>query len=204
MDEIDQKNKEGTAETFNAFTNMPAQSDPLGHLHEELRTLNTKIDQLESNISKKDSIKQSVLKSFKEKLPFFDAQVQQTLQDQLPSILFKPTNKQFNAFNTLESHRRVTLQQELSKVIKTKQGVSVRNKDLRLVFKDKQHKSFKKLMLRGRKVNTSEKKVTDDEPLVKKLKFLIPTSSSIPSPTPFNSIMHELLQKPDATAMTIE
>ncbi|GJR09135.1 hypothetical protein Tco_0791787 [Tanacetum coccineum] len=27
--------------------------DPLGHLHEELRTLNTKVDQLESSISKK-------------------------------------------------------------------------------------------------------------------------------------------------------
>ncbi|GJS32402.1 hypothetical protein Tco_0530784, partial [Tanacetum coccineum] len=48
-------------------------------------------------------------------------------QNQLPSIL-KPINKQFNALNTLESHRFVTLQQELSKVIKTKLGVSIRNK----------------------------------------------------------------------------
>ncbi|GKC81590.1 hypothetical protein Tco_1137307 [Tanacetum coccineum] len=121
---------------------MPAQSDPLGHLHEELHILNTKVDQLKSSISKKvandiqssvpsiiadalkanlpglllealqntlpqmikDYIPQSVQESIKEKFPVFNAQVKQSLQDQLPSIL-KPMNKQFNAFNTLESRR---------------------------------------------------------------------------------------------------
>ncbi|GJR09136.1 hypothetical protein Tco_0791788 [Tanacetum coccineum] len=53
-------------------------------------------------------------------------------------------------------------------------------------------------------VNTLEKKVTDDEPLVKKLKFLLPTPSSILSPTPLNSILPVLVQKPDDTTMTIE
>nr|GEZ31949.1 hypothetical protein [Tanacetum cinerariifolium] len=93
---------EDIAKTFNASADMPAQSGPFGHLHEELRTLNTKVDQLDSNISKKvtatlkenfpgllskalkntlsriikDSIKQSVLESIEEKLPLFDAQVQ--------------------------------------------------------------------------------------------------------------------------------
>nr|GEV28397.1 uncharacterized mitochondrial protein AtMg00810-like [Tanacetum cinerariifolium] len=52
-DSTDDDSKEGTAKTFNASADMPAPSDPLGHLHEELRTLNTKFDQLESNISKK-------------------------------------------------------------------------------------------------------------------------------------------------------
>ncbi|GJT87737.1 hypothetical protein Tco_1069454 [Tanacetum coccineum] len=54
--------QEGTAETLNAFADMPAQSGPLGHLHEELCTLQTKVDQLESNISKKvaDDIQSSV------------------------------------------------------------------------------------------------------------------------------------------------
>ncbi|GJS04498.1 hypothetical protein Tco_0321006 [Tanacetum coccineum] len=140
--------------------------DPLGHLQEELRTLNTKIDQLESNISKKvtddiqssvpslvanalkahlldlisgalknilpqllkDSIHQSVQESIKEKFLLFDAQVQQTLQDQLPSIILMPMNKQFNAFNTLESRTFVTLQKELSKVIQNKMGVSIKRK----------------------------------------------------------------------------
>ncbi|GKC55088.1 hypothetical protein Tco_1077833 [Tanacetum coccineum] len=45
-------------------------------------------------------------------------------------------NREFNAFNTLESRRFVILQQELSKVIKTKLGVSVKNKDLRSMYKD--------------------------------------------------------------------
>nr|GFA11123.1 hypothetical protein [Tanacetum cinerariifolium] len=128
----------GTAENFNASADMPDQSDPLGHLHEELCTLNTKVDQLEFDISKKvikDSIKQSVLDSIEEKLHVFDAQVKQTLQDQRPNIL-KLMNKQFNAFNTMESRRFVTLQYELSKVIKTKLGVLVRNKDLKLMFRD--------------------------------------------------------------------
>ncbi|GJS23333.1 hypothetical protein Tco_0451965, partial [Tanacetum coccineum] len=51
--------------------------------------------------------------------------------------------------------------------------------------------------------NTSENIVSDDEPPVKKLKFLIPTPL-IPSPTPLNSIMPELTQKPDITKMTME
>nr|GFD19958.1 hypothetical protein [Tanacetum cinerariifolium] len=58
----DNLSKEGTAETLNASADMPAQSDPLGHLQKELRTLNTKVDQLESSISKKvtDAIYSSV------------------------------------------------------------------------------------------------------------------------------------------------
>ncbi|GJR88721.1 hypothetical protein Tco_0212732 [Tanacetum coccineum] len=54
--------------------------------------------------------------------------VQKSLQDQLPKILLKPMNKEFNAFNTLESRRFVMLQKELSKVIRTKMGKSVKQK----------------------------------------------------------------------------
>nr|GEV75579.1 hypothetical protein [Tanacetum cinerariifolium] len=94
-DSANNASQESTAKTLNAFADMPAQSDPFGHLHEELRTLNTKVDQLESSISKKvtdtltinllgllsealkdslpqmlkDSIKQSVSESIVEKLP---------------------------------------------------------------------------------------------------------------------------------------
>nr|GEW52215.1 hypothetical protein [Tanacetum cinerariifolium] len=60
------------------------------------------------------------------------------------------------------------------------------------------------LVEKSSEVNTSEKKVTNDEPPVKKLKFLIPKSSSIPSPTSLNSIMPEPLQNPDATKTIIE
>ncbi|GJZ27214.1 hypothetical protein Tco_0571467 [Tanacetum coccineum] len=51
--------------------------------------------------------------------------------------------------------------------------------------------------------DTSEKKETNDEPPVKKLKFLVPISL-IPSPTPLKSIIPEPLQKPDATNMTMD
>ncbi|GKG05585.1 hypothetical protein Tco_0325671, partial [Tanacetum coccineum] len=103
----------------------------------------------------KDAIQQSIQESIKEKLTVFDAQVKQTLQSQLPSIL-KPINKQFNAFNTLESHKFVTLQHELSKVIKTKLGVSIRNKDLKTMFTDmvsllKTAEIFKKANAEGEK-----------------------------------------------------
>ncbi|GKA30880.1 hypothetical protein Tco_0717185 [Tanacetum coccineum] len=49
----DNDSQEGTAVTLHASVDMPAQSDPLGHLQEELRILNTKVDQLESSIFKK-------------------------------------------------------------------------------------------------------------------------------------------------------
>ncbi|GJU28924.1 hypothetical protein Tco_1172513 [Tanacetum coccineum] len=193
---------------------MPAQSDPLGHL---LLILNTKVDYLKSSISKKvaDDIQSSVpliiadalKENLPEKFPVFDAQVKQSLQDQLPSIL-KPMNKHFNAFNTLES-RRIA-------------GLCSRTWFPSL----KHHKTLKRLMLRGRRgattssriikcrisplvneenvlvlhalveksleVNTSEKKVTDDEPPPDSAKMTIEqvtehlskTTSSIFSPTP--------------------
>ncbi|GKD56258.1 hypothetical protein Tco_1289645, partial [Tanacetum coccineum] len=114
-DSANDDSKEGTGKTFYASADMPAQSDPLGLLHEELRILNTKIDKLESSIIKKvtddvqssmpsilikDSIKQAVSKYIKEKLPVCAAQ----------------------------SRRFVLLQKELSKVIRTKMGKSVKAK----------------------------------------------------------------------------
>ncbi|GJU95443.1 hypothetical protein Tco_1320199 [Tanacetum coccineum] len=62
LDSADNDSQEGTAETLYASADKPAQSDPLGPLHEELRILNTKIDKLESNITKKvtDDVQSSV------------------------------------------------------------------------------------------------------------------------------------------------
>ncbi|GJY41163.1 hypothetical protein Tco_0428433 [Tanacetum coccineum] len=129
----DNYSQEGTAKTFNASADMPAQSDPLGRLHEELHILNTKVDQLESRVSKK---------------------VTDDVQSSVPSILA----------DALKANLPVEKSSE---------------------------------------ENTSKKIVSDDEPPVNKLKFLIPTSS-IPSPTPLNSIMPEPIQKPDVTKMMIE
>ncbi|GKG29152.1 hypothetical protein Tco_0416517, partial [Tanacetum coccineum] len=52
-------------------------------------------------------------------------------------------------------------------------------------------------------LHTSKKKETDDEPPAKKLKFLISTSSAIPSPTPLKSLMPDLPQFTDAIKITL-
>ncbi|GJV04137.1 hypothetical protein Tco_1337706 [Tanacetum coccineum] len=209
-DSFDDESKEGTTETFNAFADMPALSDTIGHLNEELRIVNTKIDQLESSVTKKvtddiqsfmpsiveDSLKENLPESIEEKLPVCAAQVQQSLQDQLLNILLKPINKEFNAFNTLESHWFVTLQQELSKVIKTKLGLSVRHKvrgantssRTSPLVNEENALVLHTSVVKASKENNLEKKVLDDEPPVKKLKFLITTPSSIPSPTPLKEL----------------
>ncbi|GKA43908.1 retrovirus-related pol polyprotein from transposon TNT 1-94, partial [Tanacetum coccineum] len=62
-DSADDDSKEGTGETLCASADMPAQSDPFGHLHEVICILDNKIDQLESSITKKvtDDIHSSVV-----------------------------------------------------------------------------------------------------------------------------------------------
>ncbi|GJW00599.1 hypothetical protein Tco_1555850 [Tanacetum coccineum] len=141
QDSVDHVSKEDT-KTLHAFTDKPAQSDPLSHFHTELGILNTKMDQLESSISKKvaedmkysvpaiDSIKSSVSESISEELPQVEAQVQKNLHDQLPTILLKPMYKEFNAFNKLESQRFVLLQKELSISLHNKIRKSIKLKDM--------------------------------------------------------------------------
>ncbi|GJR09324.1 hypothetical protein Tco_0791976 [Tanacetum coccineum] len=77
QDSADHVSEEGT-KTLHAFADNRAQSDPLGHLHAELGTLNTKIDQLKSSISKK------VAEDMKSSVP---AIVADTLKEQLPGLL---------------------------------------------------------------------------------------------------------------------
>ncbi|GJU40842.1 retrovirus-related pol polyprotein from transposon TNT 1-94 [Tanacetum coccineum] len=296
----DHDSKEGTAETLHASADMQAQSDPLGHLHEELYKLNIKVDQLESSISKKvadaiqtsvptivadslkatlpdllsealknilpqllqDSIKHSILESIEEKLPLVTTQVQETLKDQLPESILKPINKQFHAFNTLESRRFVLLQKDLSNFLHNKMRKSIRLRvhtgikevhdklsvctssvatnsqhvqDLRLMFKymvsllesaeGEQHSGDtslaisqgeqssahqspsvneeKALVLHTSMEKGSEKKTTNDEPPIKKLKFLIQTTL-ISSPTPLKSIMPDPPKMTNATKMTLD
>nr|GEX17774.1 hypothetical protein [Tanacetum cinerariifolium] len=158
QDSVDHVSEEGT-ETLHASANKPAQSDPLGHLHEELCLLHNKINQIVASLLSdalkytllqliKDSIESFILDSIAEELPQVEAHVQKNLQDQLPNILLKPIK------NSSEE-------------------------------------------------DTSGKKETDDEPLAKKLKFLIP-SSSIPSPTPLKSIMPEPPKVTKAIKMTLD
>ncbi|GKC71627.1 hypothetical protein Tco_1117510 [Tanacetum coccineum] len=135
QDSADHVSEEGT-ETLHASTDMPAQSDPLSHLHEELYLLNNKVNQLESSITKhvSDSIQSTVplivtntlKEQLPEELPQVEAQVQKNLQDKLPNILLKPMYKEFNVFNKLESQRFVLLQKELSKFLHNKMRKSIR------------------------------------------------------------------------------
>ncbi|GJV33588.1 hypothetical protein Tco_1393988 [Tanacetum coccineum] len=78
QDSTDHVSEEDT-ETLHASVDKPALSDPLGHLHAELGILNTKVDQLESNIFKK------VAEDIKSFVP---AIVAHTLKEQLPGLLF--------------------------------------------------------------------------------------------------------------------
>ncbi|GJZ06058.1 hypothetical protein Tco_0539851 [Tanacetum coccineum] len=178
--------QEGTAETFNASVDMPAQSDPLGYHHEELHTLNTKVDLLESSISKKvtddiqssmpsiivDALKQILLLMFKDMVLLLKA-----------AEVFKKANDEER------SGRNTTWGATTSSRVIECRTSPPDNKENALVL----HASVEK----SSEENTSEKKVSHDEPLVKKLKFLIPTSSSILSPTPLNLVLPEPIQKHD-------
>ncbi|GKC99190.1 hypothetical protein Tco_1169465, partial [Tanacetum coccineum] len=80
QDSADHVFEEGT-ETLHASTDKLTQSDPLGHLHEELYLLHNKLPGLLSDALKdtlpqliKDSIKCSVLESIVEELPQVEAQ----------------------------------------------------------------------------------------------------------------------------------
>ncbi|GJR84376.1 hypothetical protein Tco_0155161 [Tanacetum coccineum] len=172
---------------------MPAQSDPLGHLHQELCILHTKVDQLESSISKK---------------------VTNDIQSSMPSIeLMLMFKDMIFLLEVAESFKKANTEGE--KWEKNNPKTSTEEKDAQNPDQTQGEQHLRDATMDNAQgeqpptqelsnVNTLDKKVTNDEPPVKKLKFLIPTSSSIPSPTPLNSIMHEPLQKPDATKMTIE
>ncbi|GJR34715.1 retrovirus-related pol polyprotein from transposon TNT 1-94 [Tanacetum coccineum] len=105
--------------------------DHLGHLQANITAFSTKVDQLESSITKKVSeiqsflIKETMETFIEEKLPLFDTQLQQTLKAQLPELFIKPMNKELNAFNKLEANKFIHLQTELSKVIQSEIGKKV-------------------------------------------------------------------------------
>nr|GEZ17363.1 hypothetical protein [Tanacetum cinerariifolium] len=77
-------------------------SNPLGHLQRELTTISSKVNQLESQVTKRvsdefkssvpslDSIKSFASESIAEELRQVDAQIQKNFQDQLPDLLLKP------------------------------------------------------------------------------------------------------------------
>nr|GEX70002.1 retrotransposon protein, putative, Ty3-gypsy subclass [Tanacetum cinerariifolium] len=68
-----------------------------------------------------DALKASLLSLIQES-------VKQTLEEHLDTMIYKPMNKQFQAFSNLESNRFVILQTKLSKVIKSHIGRQVKAK----------------------------------------------------------------------------
>ncbi|GKA33175.1 hypothetical protein Tco_0719542 [Tanacetum coccineum] len=129
QDSADHVFEEGT-DTLLASADKPAQSDPLGHLHEELCLLNNKVNQLESSITKhvSDSIKSTVTlivtNTLKEQLPglLLDA-----LKDTLPQLI-KDSIKSSVSESIAEELPQVEAQGQLSTVIKTNLNKSIRLK----------------------------------------------------------------------------
>ncbi|GKA56847.1 hypothetical protein Tco_0755919 [Tanacetum coccineum] len=181
QDSADHVSEECT-ETLHAFADKPAQSDPLGHLYEELCLLHNKVNQLESSITKHVSnfiqaiVPVIVTNTLKEQLPGL---LSDALKDTLPQLI-KDTIKR---------------EQPSAQVVPNAGQAPFVNEEKALVLHTLEEKSSKE--------DTLGKKETDDEPPAKKLKFLVP-SSSIPSPTPLKSIMPEPPKVTKASKMTLD
>ncbi|GJW36426.1 hypothetical protein Tco_0059346 [Tanacetum coccineum] len=131
-----------------------------------------------------DSIKQSVSNTIEEKLPVFYAQDLRLMFKDMVLLL-----------EAAEVFKKANAEREKGSKHQLKNKSPVNEENALILYT---------LVKKGSEENTSEKKVSDDEPLIKKLKFLIPTSSLILSPTPLKSIIPKPTQKPDATTMTID
>ncbi|GJR98982.1 hypothetical protein Tco_0271156 [Tanacetum coccineum] len=120
---------------INAFSNKPAESDPLGHFQANFNLNSARVNTLESFISQKldnkldesvprmvtdvfeeripdllyDTLKnilpQLIKDSVKQSLPKFNKIVKKTLKAEIPNLILKPLNKEFNALNNMESRR---------------------------------------------------------------------------------------------------
>ncbi|GKA90446.1 hypothetical protein Tco_0812316 [Tanacetum coccineum] len=250
----------------NASAGLSALSDPLGHLQRKLTTISSKVDQLEScitkNVSKElksyvptlvsdalketlpgllanalkasipsliqESVQNTVQQSIGEQTSAFQAQAHQTLEEQLDRLIYKPMNKQFYAFNKLESQRFVYLEKELSKCIKTKLSKSVservrtgmqyvnkklssvqdaiahntqRFNDMRAEFKIMNFllEAAKKINVQGEHSITQEN--TDTALVVHQLGK---ENSEFPNPTPLRSIILEHLLNPLEQKLSVE
>nr|GEU48677.1 retrovirus-related Pol polyprotein from transposon TNT 1-94 [Tanacetum cinerariifolium] len=131
----------------------------------------------------------------------------------LPSFQPKSSYKEVKEFG-LESMKDITFDQIMDEIghknKDTKKAESPYDTEskIKIIKSFQATAAFSSLLIhQGSQRSTSDdldKKVTNDEPPVKKLKYLILTSSLIPSPTPLKSIMPESFQKPDATKMTMD
>nr|GEV62965.1 hypothetical protein [Tanacetum cinerariifolium] len=229
QDFADHVSEEDT-KTLHASTNKPTLSDPFGYLHAELGIINTKIVQLESNISKK------VAENIKSSLPVM---VADTLKEQLLGLLSDALK------DTIPQLIKDSIKSFVLELISEEGEVREKNRESPAKEKDAQHPNQTNggqdsgttiiaiiqgeqplvqvipnagqapfvnkentLVLhtseeKSSEEDTSEKKKTDDEPPTKKLKFLI-LPSLIPSPTPSKSIMTEPPKVTEASKITLD
>ncbi|GJX61908.1 hypothetical protein Tco_0294808 [Tanacetum coccineum] len=124
----------------------------------------------------------------------------------------QPLNKEFNAFKHSGESRKVLvcLQKELSKVIEQDGGKISQAKSGEQQSEDAHMANVQGEQSTAQETTTTilvedtlKQKDSDDEPPIKKLKFLIPTSS-IPSPTPLNSIPPEPIPRTEISKMSFD
>ncbi|GJV13077.1 hypothetical protein Tco_1354618 [Tanacetum coccineum] len=210
QDSADLDSQESTAETFHASADKPAQSDPLGHLHEELCLLHNKV---QKNLQ--DQLPNILLKLMYKEFNAFNKLESQRfvlLQKELSKSLHNKMSKSIrlkdfwimikdmvSLFEATEVFKKANAEgekgQPSSQVVPNVGQVPPVNEEKALVLHTLEEKSSEK--------DTSGKKETDDEPLAKKLKFLIP-SSSIPSPTLLKSIMPDPPKVTEAIKITMD
>ncbi|GJY83329.1 hypothetical protein Tco_0496705, partial [Tanacetum coccineum] len=83
-DEVGSPSSSQTLETEEDDTSADKPSDPLGHLQEEITSLSNKVDQLESNITKKLSEPNLIAEALKQQVPGL---ITETLKTTLPLLL---------------------------------------------------------------------------------------------------------------------
>nr|GEU87597.1 NADPH--cytochrome P450 reductase [Tanacetum cinerariifolium] len=90
----------------NASAEKSPESDPIGHLQKDFSSLVDKGRILELLADSLKSILPDLLKdSIKKALPKFDKRVKKTIRAEVPERILKPSNREFNALNTIESRR---------------------------------------------------------------------------------------------------
>ncbi|GJT42467.1 hypothetical protein Tco_0951182 [Tanacetum coccineum] len=219
----------------NASAGVLALSDPLGHLRRELTTISSKVDQLESCITKNvfeelksfmhtlvsdalkeilpgllaDALKASlpsliqefvqntIQQSMGEQTLVFQAQIHQTLEEQLDSLIYKPMNN-LSGKGYAQGCNRSIISSPLSKMplLTTPSESTTCGQREHSITQDNTETTLT--------VHQPEKeKDLEDEPPTKKLRVLIPTPD-IPKPIPLSSIILEHLLKPLEQKLSVE
>ncbi|GJV36048.1 hypothetical protein Tco_1408525 [Tanacetum coccineum] len=105
--------------SLDASADKPSLSDPLGHLQAAISSLYIRVEKLESSLAQQvaDKLDESVPQMHA--LPAFDQRVQDTLKAQVPEIVLKPLNREFNALNKAKSNKFENKDLELTDHVST-------------------------------------------------------------------------------------